>query len=114
MEVSNMKNMVVLKNLPSNIVEEAFVVLKANKKVKKLERVENNKKVSGESLNKKENDYMLKEAEMLVSNYISKIESKEKNETNKKIEWKKNKNIKKYACFSTAVAVIEGIILLLS
>ena len=27
MEVSNMKNMVVLKNLPSNIVEEAFVVL---------------------------------------------------------------------------------------
>lgn len=114
MEVSNMKNMVVLRNLPSNIVEEAFVVLKANKKVKKLERVENNKKVSGESLNKKENDYMLKEAEMVVSNYISKIESKEKNETKKKTEWNKNKKLKKYAYFSTAVALIEGLILLFS
>ena len=35
METSNLKNMVVLKNLPSNIVDEAIIVLKANKKTKK-------------------------------------------------------------------------------
>jgi len=36
MDIQNMKNMVVLKNLPSNLVEEAFVVLKDNvKSIKK-------------------------------------------------------------------------------
>ena len=34
METSKLKNMVVLKNLPSNIVDEAIIVLKTNKKVK--------------------------------------------------------------------------------
>ena len=44
METSNMKNMVILKNLPSNLVEEAIVILKSNKKVKKLEKIERNHK----------------------------------------------------------------------
>ena len=35
MEASKLKNMVILKNLPSNLVEEAIVILKENKKVKK-------------------------------------------------------------------------------
>ena len=43
MEASNLKNMVVLKNLPSNIVDEAIIILKNSKKIKKLEKVENNK-----------------------------------------------------------------------
>ena len=37
METSNLKNMVVLKSLPSNIVEEAIVILKKNIKVKEFE-----------------------------------------------------------------------------
>ena len=37
MSTENMKNMVVLKNLPSNIVDEAIVILKPNIKLKKLE-----------------------------------------------------------------------------
>lgn len=37
MDVSNMKNIIVLKNLPSNLVEEAIVVLKENKKVKRYQ-----------------------------------------------------------------------------
>ena len=49
MEASNLKNMVVLKNLPSNIVDEAIIILKNSKKIKKLEKVENNK-----TTNKKE------------------------------------------------------------
>ena len=31
MQKNNVKNIVVLKNLPSNIVEEAIVILKSNK-----------------------------------------------------------------------------------
>ena len=45
METSNMKNMVVLKNLPSNLVEEAIVILKSSKKVKKLEKIDKNNKL---------------------------------------------------------------------
>ena len=33
MNQGELKNMVVLKNLPSNIVEEAIIVLKTNKKI---------------------------------------------------------------------------------
>ena len=39
MEASNLKNMVVLKNLPSNIVDEAIIILKNSKKIKKLEKI---------------------------------------------------------------------------
>ena len=39
MEKSNMKNMLVLKNLPSNIVDEAIIILKENKKIKKFEKI---------------------------------------------------------------------------
>ena len=76
METSNLKNMVVLKNLPSNIVDEAIIVLKANKKTKKLQKIEN-KKILENQENKKDKEYILKEAEMIVNNYISKIENKE-------------------------------------
>ena len=39
METSNIKNMVVLKNLQSNIVDEAIIVLKPNKKAKKIQKI---------------------------------------------------------------------------
>ena len=45
MEENNLKNIVVLKNLPSNIVEEAIVVLKGNK-IKLPEHIESKKEVS--------------------------------------------------------------------
>ena len=34
MESSDMKNMVVLKNLPSNMVEEAIIIFKENQRIK--------------------------------------------------------------------------------
>ena len=37
MNTGNLKNIVVLKDLPSNLVEEAIVVLKENQKIQKLE-----------------------------------------------------------------------------
>ena len=35
MDINNMKNVVVLKDLPSNIVDEAIILLKQNQKNKK-------------------------------------------------------------------------------
>ncbi len=96
METSDMKNIVVLKNLPSNIIDEAIVILKANKKVKQLEYIE--KPISSsydESVNKK--DYVVKEAENVISNYISTLENRQ-NKTNNNITIeKKYKKIKVYS-----------------
>ena len=107
MNVSNMKNMVILNNLPSNIIEEAIVILKSNKKVKDFEKIENYSKKRFDKQENNNKEYVLKEAEILVSNYISKIED------NKKIEKKINiKKIKTWACFSTIIASVEFLILI--
>ena len=74
MQTSNLKNMVVLKNLPSNIVDEAIIILKPNKKIKKLEVVDKNRNINTEEAENKTETYILREAEMLVSSYISKLE----------------------------------------
>ena len=77
MEKESMKNMVILKNLPSNIVEEAIVILKPNVKLKSLNLAENNQKSKSK---KQENSrkYIINEAEMIISNYLSKIENEKK------------------------------------
>ena len=97
MDIGNMKNIVILKNLPSNMVEEVFVVLKDNIKIHSKELfVENDRdnKFKENSNNfKKDGKYVIKEAEMLVDDYIDKI-SKNHNKKNKyshKIEEKYNK-----------------------
>ena len=112
MNQSNLKNMVVLKNLPSNIVEEAIIILKANKKVKKLEKIEKNKVMEDTRNKMKENDYILKEAEMLVSNYISGLEEKKeaKKVKNQKMN-QKYKRIKNYAYVTSLIILIETMIL---
>ena len=82
MNTGNLKNIVVLKDLPSNLVEEAIVVLKENQKIPKLEPASTDKKESNSEPQKIKNskDYIIKEAQMLISEYISKIESKNKKE----------------------------------
>ena len=54
MEASKLKNMVILKNLPSNLVEEAIVILKSSAKVRDLQKIENNKKRKKENIEKRE------------------------------------------------------------
>ena len=114
MENSNLKNMVILKNLPSNIVEEAIVILKSNKEAKKLEKIEKNKKSEKKENNKKDKDYVLKEAEMLVSSYIRRLEN-----TNKQKNIKTSKNNKKYlrlknyAFLSSIIILIQAIMLII-
>ncbi len=112
METSKLKNMVVLKNLPSNIVDEAIIVLKTNKKVKKLQKIEKNKNLASNENNKKDKDYILREAEMIISNYISKIENNEnKNFFNKENNKKYNK-LKKYAIAITIMSVLQAIVII--
>lgn len=72
MKQNQMKNMVVIKDLPSNIVDEAIIILKNNKKIKSLNTIE---KQGTEKPEKEINEnYVVKEAEMIISNFISQIE----------------------------------------
>ena len=109
MESSDMKNMVVLKNIPSNMVEEAIIIFKETQKVKQIELIDKGKKVNSTEVQPKSRDYILKEAEMLVSDYINKIENKRKLSNNKDII-DKYKNLQKYSIVSTALLVISLII----
>ena len=92
MNKDSLKNIVLLKDLPSNIIEEAIVVLKGNKKIHKYQKIideqnktnnheidKNNK--TNKSIN--ENDYIIKEAYMLLEDYTKRLEK----ETPK---WKNN------------------------
>lgn len=114
METSNMKNMVILKNLPSNLVEEAIVILKSSKKVKKLEKIEKNNSFNKEETVKREKDYILKEAEMLVSSYISRLENSQEQKQYKTIKsTKKYIRLKRYAFLSSMIILIQAILLIL-
>ena len=110
MNTENMKNMVVLKNLPSNIVDEAIVILKPNIKLKNLDLVENkktgSKKIKNENPDNKK--YIINEAEMVISSYLSKIEREKKSniKANRKIE-NKYKRLR-------AVSVFLGVLLFIS
>lgn len=114
METSNMKNMVVLKNLPSNLVEEAIVILKSSKKIKKLEKIDKNRKIEQTEFAKKEKDYVLKEAEMLVSTYLSKLENHHEKKQYKTIkDTRKYTRLKTYAYLSSMIVIIESLLLLI-
>ncbi|MCI9063846.1 MAG: hypothetical protein HFJ17_04520 [Clostridia bacterium] len=105
MEVSNMKNIVVLKNLPSNLVEEAIVILKTNKVAKRLEYIEKNAN-KNITCNTKTKEYMIREAESVISSYISKIEdNKRYNGNNSNIE-RKYKKLKIYSIIASGLALL--------
>ena len=112
MESSNLKNIVVLNDLPSNIVDEAIIVLKSSKKIKDLQKIERNKKKSNNQNIKKDKDYILKEAELLVNSYVSTIENKNnKKFNNYKLE-EKYKKAKKYSIVATVLVILEALIIL--
>lgn len=96
-----MKNIVVLKNLPSNLVEEAIVILKGNKKrIKSLKSLVSK---NGTKIENKSNDYIVKEAEMVISNYITSLENQKFCKSKKKI-----KNIeKKYKRLKVATIILS-------
>ena len=106
MESSDMKNMVVLKNLPSNMIEEAIIIFKESQKVKQKELIDKGKKINSVEIKSKSRDYILKEAEMLVTDYINKIENKTKLQSNTNII-EKYKKLKTYSIVSTIILVIS-------
>ncbi len=108
MEKNNMKNIVVLKNLPSNLVEEAIVILKPNKNAKKFEYICKKSSIEDRE-SSKDKDYIIKEAESVISSYISKAESPKKNKKGN-IEFdKKYSRLKIYSIVVSIISVIAFI-----
>ena len=123
MNMSDMKNMIVLKNLPSNLVDEAIIILKENKKIHKYEMAdakEENSKEENKERNKKDSvkqddkNYIIKEAEMLVQSYTKELEEKSpKRQYNiKKLE-KKYKNSVKLNFFLGSTTIITATLMLI-
>lgn len=122
MDTSSLKNIVVLKDLPSNIVEEAIVVLKENQKIQKLELIDKSKKIAKEQAGEKvvergknSKDYVIKEAQMLIAEYISRIENKNKIENQSiqtlKKKYKKLKTINHMLALALIFATIVQFII---
>ena len=103
METSKMKNMVVLKNLPSNMIEEAIVIFKENSKIKAKDVINKSNQLS--QVQGKSKDIIFKEAEMLVNDYVKRVESSK----NRKIFDKKinDKFLKKYSVVITILYIIS-------
>lgn len=106
MDKENMKNIIILKNLPSNLIDEAIMVIKdKNKKLNYSDfftgQEDTNNVIQGymntddlkkiEKIKKENRKYVIKEAEMVVTNYINKMDSNIKEKKTKKIELKYKK-----------------------
>ena len=107
MEKSQMKNMVVLKNLPSNLIEEAIVVFKTVKNAKEFQYMDKIEKLKNEQNSKNTKDYMVKEAESVISNYIKLNEKKVNKVSNSKI----NKRYKRLKIYSIVVSIAFAVAL---
>lgn len=110
MQTNNIKNIVVLKNLPSNIVEEAIIILKSNKYAKKLQMIEKNNNKELEQKEESSKEYIVKEAEDILSGYINKIEKNKFIERPSKSLKEKYKKLKKYSIIITILFAISFII----
>ena len=72
MNANKMENMILIKDLPSNIVKEAYIVLKPNTKLKQKIEILNKESKAKYPV------YIVKEAENVISNYLSEIENNKK------------------------------------
>ena len=108
MQINKMKNIVVLKGMDSNVVEEAIVVLKPNIKLKQREHIRNNSYTIKEKNKRKT---IVKEAECVIENYIKKIQL-ENEEGKEKIIEKKYKNTKIINFFLIGILIICSFIII--
>ena len=105
MDISQMKNIVVLKDLPSNIVDEAIVILKNYDNVKNKEVIDYTNINKSEQSENNNYDTVIKEAEHIVQDYIKNIEKdKEEKRNINKINLK-YKRLQIYS-FSIGIAAI--------
>jgi len=68
--MGKMKNMIIIKDVKSNLIEEAIIVFKENVKIKEKQFLRQNCD-NHKILDK---DYCVKEAEDIISEYIEKVE----------------------------------------
>ena len=107
MNTSKMKNIIVLKNLPSNIIDEAIVFLKTNKKVTARDSTDISKNINKTTNKTNTRDYVMQEAENVITNYLSQIEE------DKKIKVKNIDRLqKKYMLLKRTIKVMAGIIII--
>lgn len=66
--MDKLKNIVVLRDLPSNLIDEALLILKPNHKIKSVEHIQ---KRNDKPANNNSQDYIIKEAEMVISSFLS-------------------------------------------
>ena len=133
MKTDIMKNVIILKNLPSNLIDEAIVIVKDKKKIKDINysefikdggekfsssvnRQTSNRVIQGymkekdlkklEDTKKEERKYVIKEAEIVVTNYLSKIDNKMPEKKIKRLE-KSYKRAKKMSIILGIISVIS-------
>ena len=133
MKTDVMKNVIILKNLPSNLIDEAIIIVKDKKKIKDINysefikdggekfssstsRQTSNRVIQGymkeedlkklEDTKKEERKYVIKEAEIVVTNYLNKIDNK--------IPEKKIKRLEKSYKRAKKMSIILGIISVIS
>lgn len=113
MQEKNLKNIVVLKDLQSNLIEEAIIILKDNKKTS-ASKIEKEKNIS---LNGK--SFVLEQAQMVIDNYESNNILEEPINNQKHLRKIQNKKIKHTSKFKpntnilVFIVVIQTILLLL-
>lgn len=117
------KNVIILKSLPSNLIDEAIIVVKDKKKVKDInysdlaKYKEENGIVQGsmkqedlkkiESIKKENRKYIIKEAETVVTNYIKRIEDNlsDRNIDRLKSGYKKSKILNVLLGITTVISI---------
>lgn len=122
-DLNNMKNIIIVKDLPSNLIDEAIIVVK--NKIKNIDKLIENKQnyehcfIKEEDFNKIRNiqrenrKYIVKEAEMVVSDYLDKIDENKKYK--EKVKLKKTYKKLKYtnlclmltSIISTMICIIK-------
>lgn len=105
MQLSKMKNIIVLKGMASNVVEEAIVVLKPNVKIKQSEY---NTKQKWDIEDKNKKMIVIKEAEDTINSYVKKIQKESKKAENKNLKMKY-----KFLQISNAILIFSIIIMTL-
>ena len=105
---NGLKNIVVLKNMPSNLVEEAIVILKNREIAKKFEYIDRKYKAKKDNA-KDTKDYIVKEAESVLESYINEIENKGKQKLNLKF----NIKYKSLKIYSIVISILFGIMTLI-
>lgn len=107
MEKCKMKNVVVLRNLPSNLIEEAFVVVKSKKIARSLEYIDGKNEIDKKDC--KDDGYIVREAESVLTSYVSLMEKKDEKKVDLGVKRRYNM-LKVYGVLVTVAFVVAVIL----